>query len=91
MIMIILSRTNIFKLLTLNACKNKLFDRWPWIALNGPLGVLKVYIIWLPWLHIQMRIHEIFIVTDRDGRITDEIAFLTLAFHCYFVNPILTI
>ena len=47
-----------------------------------PLSVLKVLKIWLPWLLIYMRIHEMFNVTDR--RDTNfGVDFLSLFFHCY--------
>ena len=47
------------------------------------LSVLKVYIIWLPWLLIFMRIQEIFNVTDGRDRNFDfdvDFPFLSLRF-----------
>ena len=53
-----------------------------WFIVRVPLSALKVYKIWLPWLLIYMRIHEMFNVTDgRD--INFGVDFLLLFVHFY--------
>ena len=49
-----------------------------------PLSVLKVYKIWLPWLFIYLRIHEMFTVTDGRDRYFG-VDFLSLYFFSIFL------